>query len=156
MDGLKLIEMARVAGLELAVEGDRLRIRGSKGAAPLAKCLLENKAAVLDEMRFQAHRSVTETETLRISRDQGVSSTTAPGLGPKPPLRQFDWDTTPGIFPTPPIVRAGVRHKAPGCTGRESWQHVWGEHFCMRCWPPTDGIAVAMPAPDPPNRNGVL
>jgi hypothetical protein len=35
-----------------------------------------------------------------------------------------------------------IAHKAPGCRSRRSWRHVWGDCYCLDCWPPTDPLAV--------------
>ena len=47
MDGLTLLQQARAAGLTVAVDGDRLRIRGPRRAEPMARRLLEQKPLVL-------------------------------------------------------------------------------------------------------------
>ena len=47
MDGLALLREARGAGLSVAAEGDRLRVRGPKSAGDVAARLLADKAAVL-------------------------------------------------------------------------------------------------------------
>jgi len=57
-------------------------------------------------------------------------------------LAAFDWDATPGYFPSPALTRNGVRHKCGDCPGRDAWLHVWGERFCLRCWPLCDLAAV--------------
>ncbi len=48
MDGLNLIEQARVAGLEIRRDGERIVIRGPKEAGQTARLVLENKAAVIE------------------------------------------------------------------------------------------------------------
>jgi hypothetical protein len=47
VDGLALLVEARAAGLRVDVEGDRLRIRGPRTAAPVAEHLVQNKEAVM-------------------------------------------------------------------------------------------------------------
>ena len=47
MDGLTLVQQAQAAGLTVAVEGDRLRIRGPRRSEPMARRLLEQKPLVL-------------------------------------------------------------------------------------------------------------
>lgn len=51
MDGLTLLDQARRAGLTVAVEGDRLRIRGPRAADAVARRLLADKPNVLAELR---------------------------------------------------------------------------------------------------------
>jgi hypothetical protein len=65
-------------------------------------------------------------------------------------LATFDWDATPGYFPNPPIISNGMRHKRGDCPGRDDWQHVSGERYCLRCWPPIDSAAIA---DEPPGRS---
>jgi hypothetical protein len=141
MEILKLMEEARAAGLVLIPKGDHLRIRGPKAAESLVQKLLEQKAAVLQQLHFQNLDAVSVTETLENSLKDAVSETWSVVLVPNHPLADFDWDA-PGFCPTPPIIRDGVRHKFEGCSGRDSWQHVWGERLCLQCWPPTDPAAV--------------
>jgi hypothetical protein len=47
MDGLKLLELARAAGLAVRVDGEKLVVRGPRKAEAVAKRLLENKAVVI-------------------------------------------------------------------------------------------------------------
>jgi len=47
MGGLTLLDEARAAGLAVHAEGDRLIIRGPRQAEPVARRLMESKAAVL-------------------------------------------------------------------------------------------------------------
>jgi hypothetical protein len=47
MDGLTLLQEARTAGLTVEADGERLRIRGPRGAKDLAQRLLANKSQVL-------------------------------------------------------------------------------------------------------------
>jgi hypothetical protein len=35
-----------------------------------------------------------------------------------------------------------ITHKRRDCHSRRSWQHVWGDFYCLDCWPPTDPLAV--------------
>src|SRR4029453_2361138 len=59
--------------------------------------------------------------------------------------------TTPAKVP-PAVVAAAqgrqplpeeITHKRPDCRSGRSWQHVWGDFFCLDCWPPTDPLAIA-------------
>ena len=47
MDGLTLLRQAREAGLAVALDGDRLVIRGPKRAEPVARLLIQNKPEVV-------------------------------------------------------------------------------------------------------------
>ena len=141
MDCLTLIELARQAGVVLIPEGGQLRIRGPKAAEALVQQLLEQKDSVLEHLRFRAPSGVSVTETPKNCVKGEVSETGTVVFDPDHPIAGFDWDSA-GICPTPVIVRDGVRHKHEACAGRESWRHVWGERFCLRCWPPTDSAAV--------------
>ena len=47
MDGLTLLRRAQEAGLAVQAEGDKLVIRGPKGAEPVARLLLDHKPEVL-------------------------------------------------------------------------------------------------------------
>jgi hypothetical protein len=50
MDGLTLLRHARDAGLRVEAAGDKLLIRGPKGAEPLVKLLAKYKADVLEAL----------------------------------------------------------------------------------------------------------
>src|SRR5262245_20590771 len=54
MDGMTLLEQARLAGLAVNVQGDKLVIRGPRRAAPLAEQLLAHKAKVLDALAAES------------------------------------------------------------------------------------------------------
>lgn len=54
MDGLMLLEEARVAGLKVTRKGDRLRIQGPRRAEGVARRLLAHKAAVLAALALDA------------------------------------------------------------------------------------------------------
>ena len=137
------MDEARLAGLELAIDEGKLRIRGPRRAKGLVERLQENKNAVIQHIQFQSHSSVSVTETPKSSRKDEVSVTAADVLPSGHWLRHFDWDTTPGFCPTEPIIRDGTRHKSADCNGRECWRHVWGKRLCLNCWPPRDPAAVA-------------
>src|SRR2546425_11087474 len=47
MDGLTLLRQAHQAGLAVALDGDRLVIRGPKRAEPVARLLIQNKPEVV-------------------------------------------------------------------------------------------------------------
>jgi hypothetical protein len=47
MDGLTLLEEARIAGLTVTVEGNRLRIQGPRRAEPIAQRILAHKEEVV-------------------------------------------------------------------------------------------------------------
>jgi hypothetical protein len=36
-----------------------------------------------------------------------------------------------------------IIHKHPQCPSQRFWRHVWGDYYCLDCWPPTDPMAVA-------------
>src|SRR5262249_6425799 len=50
MDGMTLLEQARLAGLTVIVQGDKLLIRGPRRAGPLAEQLLAHKGEVIDAL----------------------------------------------------------------------------------------------------------
>jgi hypothetical protein len=50
MDGLTLLQEARAAGLTVQADGERLRVRGPRGAEPLVQQLVANKTAVLSAL----------------------------------------------------------------------------------------------------------
>jgi hypothetical protein len=53
VDGMTLLEEARVAGLEVTAEGDRLIVRGPRSAESLAKTLLEHKSELIVILRMK-------------------------------------------------------------------------------------------------------
>lgn len=59
MDGLKLLEEARRAGLTVKADGDTLRISGPKQAGPIAKRLLASKRAVMAALAQRDHFPAT-------------------------------------------------------------------------------------------------
>jgi len=151
MDCLTLLAEARDAGLELIPEGDHLKIRGPQSAEPLVRRLLENKDELLQHLRFRNTLPVSETKTSKTSLlcgkvriAEGVLETGIFVIEPAHPLAAFNWDGPYGYFPHPAVVRKGIRHKNEDCAALESWKHVWGERFCLRCWPPTDPLAVSI------------
>lgn len=72
MDSLNLIEQARVAGLEIRRDGERLVIRGPKEAEEAANLVLANKDAVIEISVSSAVSSLTGPES------GGARSTGAP------------------------------------------------------------------------------
>jgi hypothetical protein len=50
MDGMTLLQEARVAGLTVALEGDQLKIRGPKCADGIARKLIANKQEVVSAL----------------------------------------------------------------------------------------------------------
>ena len=54
MDGLALLTEARRAGLRVALDGERLVIRGPRRAEPIARRLMEAKPAVVGALRGTA------------------------------------------------------------------------------------------------------
>ena len=48
MDGMTLLEQARLAGLTVIVQGDKLIIRGPRRAGSVAEQLLAHKGEVID------------------------------------------------------------------------------------------------------------
>jgi hypothetical protein len=127
LDILTLIHDARRAGLVLIPEGDRLQVRGPRSAERFALRLREVKDQVLAFLRRECEVGVSTVSFLR----------------PDCPLASFLWEEgvlPPGLREPEPLH--GVFHKRPGCTSRLSWKHVWGEFYCLNCWPPTDPLAV--------------
>lgn len=61
MDSLNLIEQARVAGLEIRRDGERLVIRGPKEAEEAANLVLANKDAVIEDFCFECGEFVDRT-----------------------------------------------------------------------------------------------
>ena len=53
MDGVDLILEAKAAGLSVALDGDRLVIRGPRSADAVARKLITNKPAVVVAMRWR-------------------------------------------------------------------------------------------------------
>jgi hypothetical protein len=61
MDGLALLHRAYTAGLQVAVDGERLIIRGPKRLAALAEQLLVHKAAIMDAWEvFEERAAIME------------------------------------------------------------------------------------------------
>src|SRR5262245_43248939 len=127
MDGLKLVQQARQAGLELIPEGESLRIRGPRSAERLALAILERKGDVLDGLLHEREAGPPAILFLRAEH----------------PLAGFRWDD--GVLPPglrEPELRRGVIHKRPDCNSPHSWHHVFGDWYCSECWPPTDPLAI--------------
>jgi hypothetical protein len=53
MDGMTLLEQARLAGLTVTVQGDKLVIRGPVRAAPVAERLLAHTGEVIDALAVE-------------------------------------------------------------------------------------------------------
>ena len=64
----QILDAARIAGLEVAPEGDRLRIRGPKSAGHLAEALLERKEEVLDYLDRSCGHPLLLPESKAIGR----------------------------------------------------------------------------------------
>ena len=65
MDSMTLLVEARVAGLDVRVEGDRLIVRGPKTAAPLAQQLLDRKPEVLELLSGEDYEVAWRVEFMR-------------------------------------------------------------------------------------------
>jgi hypothetical protein len=152
MVGLTLLCEADAAGLTVWADGDRLRILGPKAADAVARLVLQYKPdvmAVLCERTGRASTTATPSESApdEDGTDLGDRPVIAPGeslvLHPDHPLADFDWHASDGYCPGRRITRDGVEHKLPTCNSCRSWRHVWGERYCLECWPPTDSLAVA-------------
>ena len=63
MDGLNLLEQARVAGLEIRRDGGRLTIRGPREAGEIAKLVLANKSVVIEDFCVECGKFVNRTGT---------------------------------------------------------------------------------------------
>lgn len=122
MDVLNALAEARAAGLTLAVDGDKLHIRGPRQAKPIADKLGANKLAVIAELRRQATVNVVWQPSLLLTR--------------------YDWDSPFGYSPGRRSIRNGVEHLLETCAGLRFWRHVWGERYCSDCWPCTDPLAM--------------
>lgn len=53
MDSLILLHQARVAGLIVTVDGNRLKIRGPRQAEPVVKELIANKTAIIGALQAE-------------------------------------------------------------------------------------------------------
>src|SRR5689334_11527079 len=70
MDGIKLLEQARDAGLAVAVNGDKLVIRGPRRAEAVARLLMARKAEVMAVIAgADAQDDVVATHWREIYRD---------------------------------------------------------------------------------------
>lgn len=58
MDGLSLIRASRAVGLSVAIDGDRLVIKGPKSAGAVAEALIGNKAIVMSALTEALARGV--------------------------------------------------------------------------------------------------
>ena len=80
MSAQELLEQARKAGLDVAIDGERLRVRGSSQLADLALLLIEHKMEVLalltpaPPLRGGATESGDGDETTQLPKQMGVSS----------------------------------------------------------------------------------
>ena len=54
MDGMTLLEQARLAGLTVIVQGDKLIIRGPRRAGSVAEQLLAHKGEVIDALTVES------------------------------------------------------------------------------------------------------
>src|SRR6266446_5277057 len=72
MDGLKLLQRARAAGLIVSAHGDILTIRGSAQAEPVAQELIANKRAVLDALQAEMQKEVSAPADLQTLQQQIV------------------------------------------------------------------------------------
>jgi hypothetical protein len=61
MDGLALLQEARAAGLTVQADGERLRVRGPRGAESLAQQILVHKADVLSALAAKRPLSAEST-----------------------------------------------------------------------------------------------
>ena len=60
MVGVTLLAEARAAGLEVRSDSERLIVRGSSSAEPLARRLLDNKPTILLELEAEQARAAVE------------------------------------------------------------------------------------------------
>jgi hypothetical protein len=107
MDGLTLLREARAAGLTIEADGQRLRIRGPRGAEPLVQQLVANKTAVLS--------------ALAVSQDLGVERPGADEAAFQAAAKPEPSDETDETLPAPPEwVLVNGRWYAPGYVGLET------------------------------------
>jgi hypothetical protein len=117
-----LADLARL-GIRLDACGDQLRFHPRSALQPdLLARLKTHKAEILAILR---PHTATKSPTT---------------LAPAYSLAKFDWSS--GYCPGQPVIRKGVRHKRESCPSRQSWRHIWGDFYCLDCWPPTDPLAV--------------
>ncbi len=113
MGCLSLIQQARVAGLTVEAERDRLLIRGPRRLDALAQQLIANKVEVLAEIRR------LDIQVASDSCDDGGHAELPP---PDPP----DLET----------IDAGTLEPCPLCNSLELWQDGKGNWRCQHCEPP--------------------
>jgi hypothetical protein len=77
MDAVSLLREARNVGLEVAVDGDHLVVRGPRRLEPVARRLLERKDQVLQALAFERSEIAWRVEAMRAM---------APERGPLPLL----------------------------------------------------------------------
>ncbi len=114
MGCLNLIQQARVAGLTVEAERDRLLIRGPKRLDMLAQQLMASKAEVLVELRR------LDEQTSSDSGDVGFQAEL-------PPPEPSDLET----------IDAGDIAPCPRCDSLELWQDGKGNWHCQHCGPPS-------------------
>lgn len=160
MDGLRLLEDARAAGLTVEVDGNRLVVWGPKSAEKLAHRLLRNKAHVLAALGFAGwvRRPDTEAATEPFPP---APATHGQGVPEEPSSETFTldghcWTVYRSVKQTsgriedvyvrddyegpPPEVDLDHGFEEPGepcpeCGSLDYWENVLGERFCQQCRP---------------------
>ncbi len=117
MDGLSLLDRARLAGLKVRADGDHLVVRGRRSQERLAEELLAHKTAVMAELDRE-QPGPWPRETIAITADIFEVRTVAD------------------------LMALGTTDRSPGacyaCRGDAWWRlrdaELW---ICTRCYPPS-------------------
>ncbi len=117
MDGLSLLDRARLAGLRVRADGDHLVVRGRRSQERLARELLAHKAEVMAELDLEQSGPWSK-ETLAITADIF------------------------GVRTVDDLMALGTTDRSPGacyaCGGGAWWRlrgvKLW---ICTRCYPPS-------------------
>ncbi len=134
MDGLNLLDRARLAGLKVRADGDRVVVRGRRSQEHLARELLAHKAEVMAELhREQA--GPWPKETVAITADIF------------------------GVRTVADLMALGTTGRSPGacyaCRGGAWWRlrgvKLW---ICTRCYPPSPPREEIETWPGEEGRNG--
>jgi hypothetical protein len=98
MDCLMLLKEARVAGLVVLADGDRLVVRGPRSAAAMAQRLLEHKAEVLRALATPAAGTIPAVAaSVDHQDDPGGCDEDLDALAPCPACGSLDlWQTIVG------------------------------------------------------------
>ncbi len=117
MEGLSLLDRARLAGLKVRADGDHLVVRGRRSQERLARELLAHKAEVMAEL----------------DRDQS---------GPWPKATLAITADIFGVRTVADLMALGTTDRSPGACyacGGGAWWRLRGAKLwiCTRCYPPS-------------------